>query len=87
MEVFAFHSFNIICLGVLSIFAAIFLNWKNSRTGYWLNLVIVGFADLGLILFMVTPGVMQISDAWIGPALFLVAVLFSTLGRFSSSYS
>jgi hypothetical protein len=84
-EVFAFHSFNIICLGILSIFAAIFLNWKNSRAGYWLNLAIVGFADLGLILFMVAPGVMQISDAWIGPVLFVFALVFSTLGRFSPS--
>lgn len=84
-EVFAFHSFNIIWLGALAILTALFLNWKNYRSGYWLNLAIVGCADLGLILFMVVPGVMSISDAWIGPALFVIAIFFSTFARFQSA--
>ncbi len=86
-EVFAFHSFNIIWLGALAIIVALFLNWKNYRAGYWMNLAIVGFADLGLILFMVVPGVMSIADAWIGPALFAIAIFFSTFARLTPSHT
>jgi hypothetical protein len=80
-EVFAFHSFNIIWLGLIACVVAIRMNWKNSVAGFWLNLAIVGFADLGLIVFMVVPGVMHLSDALIGPILFVVATVFSMLGR------
>jgi hypothetical protein len=84
-EVFAFHSFNIVWLGLVSIAVAVFLNWKNSKPGYWINMAIVGFADLGLIFFMVIPGVMSITDAWIGPLLFTLALVFSTIGRLEAS--
>lgn len=82
-EVFAFHSFNIIWIGIVVCIVAVRMNWKNSGTGYWFNMALVGFADAGLILFMVAPGVMSISDAWIGPLLFTVALVFSTLGRYA----
>lgn len=84
-KVFAFHSFNLIWLGLLASVIAVRLNWKNSSFGHWLNLAIVGFADLGLILFMVLPGVIRLSDAWIGPALLIPAFAFSTLGRFQQA--
>ena len=84
-KVFAFHSFNLIWLGLLASVIAVRLNWKNSSFGHWLNLAIVGFADLGLILFMVLPGVIRFSDAWIGPALLIPAFAFSTLGRFQQT--
>lgn len=79
--VFAFHSYNIMWMGVLAILIAVLMNWKNSTAGYWINMAVVGFADLGLIIFMVLPGVMSISNAWIGPLLFLFAFVFSTIGR------
>jgi len=84
-EVFAFHSFNIVWMGLLATVIAVRMNWKNSVTGYWMNMAIVGFADLGLIIFMVVPGVIHITDAWIGPLLFIVAIIFSTIARFARS--
>lgn len=84
-EVFAFHSFNIIWIGTVACVIAVRMNWKNSRIGYWFNMALVGFADVGLILFMIVPGVMDISDAWIGPLLFVIALVFSTLGRTGAS--
>jgi hypothetical protein len=84
-EVFAFHSFNIVWLGFVAAVVAVRLNWKNSAAGYWTNMAVIGWADVGLILFMVRPGVMDLSDAWIGPLLFLVGVVFSTIGRYSRS--
>jgi hypothetical protein len=79
-SVFAFHAFNLAWLGLLATVIALRLNWFNSPSGYWLNLALVGFTDLGLVLFIVGPGVMSWADAWIGPALFAPAWLFSTLG-------
>jgi len=79
--VFAFHSYNIMWMGILAILIAVLMNWKDSTAGYWINMAVVGFADLGLIIFMVLPGVMSISNAWIGPLLFLLAFSFSTIGR------
>jgi hypothetical protein len=38
-------------------------------TGYWFNLVIVGAADIGLIIFLLAPGYMAIADGIPGPAL------------------
>lgn len=79
-SVFAFHAFNLAWIGLLAAFVALRLNWYNSPAGYWLNLALVGFTDLGLVVFIVGPGVMPWADAWIGPALFVPAWLFSTLG-------
>lgn len=84
-QVFAFHSFNIIWMGLVAAVVAVRLNWNNSAAGYWINMAVVGCADVGLILYMVRPGVMDVADAWIGPALFLVGILFSSIGRFSHS--
>jgi hypothetical protein len=80
-EVFAFHAFNICWMGIVSIVVAIRLNWRNVSIGYWINLAVVGLADLGLILFMVIPGVIPLSNAWIGPALFVVALACATVAR------
>lgn len=78
--VFAFHAFNLTWLGLTVLCVAILLNWRNVPAGYWLNLALVGFTDVGLVLFIVTPGVMPWADAWIGPVLFVPAWLFSTMG-------
>lgn len=78
--VFAFHAFNLMWIGVVVAVVAMRLNWRNSAAGYWVNLALVGFTDLGLVLFIVGPGVMTWADAWIGPALFVPAWLFATIG-------
>ena len=81
-RVFAFHSFNLIWLGVFTSVIAAAMNWNNSSIGFWLNMVLVGCTDLGLALFLVIPGLMAVEDAWIGPVLFVIALAFSALARF-----
>jgi hypothetical protein len=83
--VFAFHAFNLLWLGLLALAVAIRANWEGSATGYWLNLAVVGFTDLGLLLFIVRPGVISLSEAWIGPLLLALALVFSTLARRTSA--
>lgn len=83
--VIQFHGFNILWMGIVSIAVAIFLNWRNSRIGFWVNLAVIGFADLGLILFLIVPGYMSWSDGLIGPVLFVAGGIFTFLGLRSSS--
>lgn len=81
MQVFAYHGFNLTWLGVLVSVIAVGSNWKNQASGYWVNLALVGLIDLGLVLFMVVPGVIPSSDPWwLGPGLYVVAVFFSLAG-------
>lgn len=65
---------------LFAIAVAILYNFKNSRLGYWLNLVIVSGADLGFIIYVLVPGYAPIVPAGLGPLLWVLAVLFSTIG-------
>lgn len=81
MQVFAYHAFNLTWLGVLVSVIAVVSNWKNQASGFWVNLALVGLIDLGLILYMVVPGVIPSSDPWwLGPVSYVVAVIFSAMG-------
>ena len=78
--IIAFHSFNTVWIGLLVGLIAIRFNWHNTRVGYWLNLALTGFLDLGLLVFLLVPGYMAWGDGWIGPLLFAGGAIFSTLG-------
>lgn len=70
-------------LGIIAIFAiviAIRLNWRNDRLGYWLNLSVVSAADIGFIVLLLVPGHFPLVQGMLGPALWLLAALFSTIG-------
>lgn len=78
--VLGFHAWNIIWFGIFALIVGVVLNWRNNRTGYWLNLFVVGAADLGLIVALLVPGYMALSDGLLGPTLWLLAAVFSTIG-------
>jgi hypothetical protein len=81
MQVFAYHAFNLTWLGILVSVVAVVSNWKNQASGFWFNLALVGLIDLGLIVYMVVPSVIPSSDPWwLGPVLYVVAVIFSAIG-------
>lgn len=77
---YAFHSYNLLWMGVLSLVLAIKLNWHNSRVGYWVNLAVVTAADVGLIATLIVPGYMAVTDGLAGPLLWIGAFVFSTIG-------
>lgn len=81
MGVFAFHAFNFVWIGALTIWIAVRFNWQNRLEGMWLNLFVVAMADLGLWLFMVHGGVMPLSDAWPGPLLLILALVALGVSR------
>ncbi|MFQ6006858.1 MAG: hypothetical protein ACE5OQ_15310 [Woeseia sp.] len=76
----SFHSYNLIWLGLLAFVVAILLNWRNSVTGYWVNLAVVGADDFGLVWFLILPGHLAFGDAGLGPVLFVVALVFTSIG-------
>ena len=77
-------AWNLLFFAVFGIVVGIFLNWKNSRLGYWLNLVVVSAGDIGYIVFVLVPGYVPFMPGALGPILWVLAVLFSTVGIVSA---
>jgi hypothetical protein len=71
---------NIAVIGAL-VTAVALLNWRNSRLGYWVNLLLVASVDLSLAAFLLVPGVMAWSDGLVGLALFVPAAILTTIAR------
>ncbi len=77
-------AWNLLFFALFGIFVAIFLNWKNSHLGYWLNFVVISTADIGFIITILLPGYLPLVPAGLGPLLWLVALAFSTIGIIKS---
>jgi len=77
----AFHAFNLLWIGALVAGLAMTWGWKGRAAGPWLNLILAGAADLGLVLFLLLPGYMPWVEGAPGLVLFLPAALCSLLGR------
>jgi hypothetical protein len=78
--VLAQHAWNLVVFGLFAAVVGAVLNWHNSRIGYWLNLGVVSGADLGFIFAILIPGYIRLVDGLWGPALWVLAVIFSTVG-------
>ena len=76
-------AWNLLFFAIFGIVIAIFLNWKNSRLGYWLNLSVVSAGDIGYIVFVLVPGYVPFMPGALGPILWLLAVVFSTVAILS----
>jgi hypothetical protein len=76
------NAWNLTFFAVAVAVVAVAYNWINNPLGYWLNLVMTSVTDIGFILFVVAPGYLPLWPGLLGPALWIVAVSFSTLGQF-----
>ena len=76
-------AWNLLFFAIFGIVIAIFLNWKNSRLGYWLNLSVVSAGDIGYIVFVLVPGYVPFMPGALGPILWVLAVVFSTVAILS----
>ena len=74
------HGWNLLWFGVFAAVVGAFFNWRNSVTGYWYNLVVVSMADIGFIVAVLIPGYVAMMVGIWGPILWVMAVVFSTLG-------
>lgn len=71
---------NLAIIAGISIAVGARLNWHNDKFGYWLNLGLVSLADIGFIVLLLIPGYFPLGPGLVGPALWLLAALFSTIG-------
>lgn len=71
---------NLLFFALFGMVVAVVYNWNNSRLGYWLNLVVVSAGDLGFIIYVLVPGYAPLVPGGLGPLLWILAVIFSTLG-------
>lgn len=72
-------AFYVAIFAVIAVVVAAGFNWRNSRPGYWINLVTVSAADIPFVLFIVLPGHMTGVEAMLGPSLWLAGAAFSTI--------
>jgi len=77
-------AWSLLFFALFGIVVAVTLNWKNSRLGYWLNLVVISAAYIGFIIFIMVPGYVPLVPGGLGPLLWIVALVFSTLGIMAS---
>ena len=72
-------AWNLLFFSIIAISVAATMNWKNSVWGYWINLATVGIADTGFIFFVLVPGYMPVWPGVVGPVLWVLATIFSTI--------
>jgi hypothetical protein len=73
-------AWNLLFFALFGIVVAVVFNWKNSRLGYWLNLVVISAADIGFIVTVLMPGYVPWIPGGLGPLLWIVALFFSSVG-------
>lgn len=64
----------------ISLFAIIIAMWrvaKNDPVGFWLNLAVVGWADVIWVLVVVLPGYVPLVRGLLPPAVFVLAAILS----------
>ena len=77
-------AWNLAYFAVAVIVVAVLYNWNNNLSGYWLNLVMTSVTDIGFIVFVLRPGYVPLRPGVLGPALWILAVTFSTLGQLAA---
>jgi hypothetical protein len=73
------NAWNLAYFAVFVIVIAVVYNWKGDPLGYWLNLVTASITDIGFIFFILVPGHLPLRPGILGPSLWILAVIFSTL--------
>ena len=76
-------AWNLLFFAVFAIIVAILFNSKNNPLGYWLNLIVISVADIGFMITILIPGYLPLVPGIIGPAVWISAIIFSTIGFIS----
>ncbi len=76
-------AFYLASFAVGAILIALFFNFRNSVTGYWMNTIMVAIADIPFILFILLPGYLPLFPGVLGPAIWALAVITGTIGILS----
>ncbi len=73
-------AWNLLFFAVVAIVVAALFNWRNSRIGYWINLITVSVTDIGFILFILVPGYLSLWPGVLGPVFWVLGAIFATIG-------
>jgi hypothetical protein len=73
-------AWNLLWLALAVMVVAVVFNWRNAAAGYWLNLGLTSITDVGFIVFVLAPRYLPLRSGILGPVLWVLAVVFSTLG-------
>ena len=73
------NAWNLMFFALFGTVVAIKFNWRNSKLGYWLNLVVVSVGDIGFIVTILVPGYLPLIPGGAGPLLWLIAACLSTI--------
>jgi hypothetical protein len=77
-------AFYLLFFAVAGILMAVILNWRNDKQGYWMNGTLIAFADIPFVLFVLVPRLFPWWPGLVGPLLWLIAFLFTTVAYFSA---
>lgn len=68
-------------IALFAVAIALWRVWRNDRLGYWLNLAVVGWADIVWVLVVVLPGYVPLGRGLIPPAIFVAAAVLTTFAQ------
>jgi len=73
--------FTLLYLGIFGLILAWF-NWRNNAAAYWAAAFIISFEDIGFILFPVMRGGLEFPANTVGPALWIIGLIFTSIAYF-----
>ena len=73
-------AWNLLIFALVAIVVAAWLNWRNSRLGYWINLIAITATDVGFIVLVLVPGYLPFWPALLGPIFWVLGGVFATIG-------
>jgi hypothetical protein len=68
-----------LCIATFAIVVAAVGNWRNGERSYWLNLIVVGWADAVWVLVVVLPGYVPLLRGLLPPAIYVLGGLLTTV--------
>ena len=77
----AYLAYGFAWIGLLVAIIGATLNWRNDGVGLFINAALVGFTDLGLVVFFLAPGYVGWDQGAVGLSLFAAALVFSAAGK------
>ena len=75
-----------VAITVVAIVVAGFFTRSNTRSFYWLNLVVVSVTDVGFIAFVLMPGYLPVWPGVLGPLFWVAGAVVTTLARRQESH-
>jgi hypothetical protein len=62
-----------------AIVIALWLNWRNDRVGYWINLSLISIVDIGFIVYVLIPKLVPLWPGILGPVLWISGLVFTSI--------